>query len=149
MSGPFLLVLVVAGAYLAAHWAFEWLGHRYLLVSGAEYLLLGILLGPQVSGLIQASVLDGFAPLMTLALGWIGTVVGSHFYLPMLVRTRSVLYSVAFVESTLSLVVSALLLTGAMAWLYQLPLFDTLFPGIAMAAIATASSPAGVAILKR
>jgi hypothetical protein len=49
MSGEFLLVLIVAGSYLAAHWAFEWLGHRYMLVSGAEYLLLGILLGPQVS----------------------------------------------------------------------------------------------------
>ena len=32
MSGEFLLVLIVAGSYLAAHWAFEWLGHRYMLV---------------------------------------------------------------------------------------------------------------------
>jgi len=48
MSGEFLLVLIVAGSYLAAHWAFEWLGHRYMLVSGAEYLLLGILLGEQI-----------------------------------------------------------------------------------------------------
>jgi len=68
MSGEFLLVLLVAGSYLAAHWAFEWLGHRYMLVSGAEYLLLGILLGPQVSGVLHASVLDAFAPFMTLAL---------------------------------------------------------------------------------
>ena len=72
MAGPFVLVLIVAGAYLAAHWAFEWLGARYLLVSGAEYLLLGILLGPQVSGVLEASVLNGFAPFMTLAMGWIG-----------------------------------------------------------------------------
>lgn len=149
MSGPFLLVLIVAGAYLAAHWAFEWLGHRYLLVSGAEYLLLGILLGPQVSGLIQASVLDGFAPFMTLALGWIGAVVGSHFYLPLLVRTRGALYRVAFVEATLSLVVVAGIMTAGLAWLYQLPLGDTVAPAVALAAIATASSPAGVAILTR
>ena len=63
MSGEFLLVLIVAGAYLAAHWAFEWLGQRYMLVSGAEYLLLGILLGPQVSGVLHASVLDASAGL--------------------------------------------------------------------------------------
>jgi hypothetical protein len=62
MAGPFVLILIVAGAYLAAHWAFEWLGARYLLVSGAEYLLLGILLGPQVSGVLEASVPHGFAP---------------------------------------------------------------------------------------
>lgn len=149
MSGPFLLVLIVVAAYLAAHWAFEWLGHRYLLVSGAEYLLLGILLGPQVSGLIQASVLDGFAPFMTLALGWIGAVVGSHFHLPLLVRTRNVLYQVAFVEATLSFVVVGGVMTAALAWVYQLPLGNTLGPGVALAAIATATSPAGVAILTR
>lgn len=147
MTGPFLLVLIIAGAYLAAHWAFEWLGHRYLLVSGAEYLLLGILLGPQVSGLLQASVLDGFAPFMTLALGWIGAVVGSHFYLPLLVRTRNVLFNVAFAEAILTLVVCAGLLTGALAWLFELPLIDTVPPAVTLAAIATASSPAGVALL--
>ena len=149
MSAPFLLVLIVAGAYLAAHWAFERLGERYLLVSGAEYLLLGILLGPQVSGLLEANMLDGLAPFMTLALGWIGAVVGSHFYLPLLVRTRAVLYSVAFGEAILTLVVCAGLLTGALAWLYELPLEDTVPPSVALAAIATAASPAGVALLTR
>jgi hypothetical protein len=149
VSAPFLLVLIVAGAYLAAHWAFEWLGHRYLIVSGAEYLLLGILLGPQVSGLLHASVLDGFAPLMTLALGWIGAVVGSQFYLPLLVRTRAVLYQVAFVEAGLALVISAALMTGALAWLYELAIPDTVAPGVALGAIAVASSPTGVAILTR
>jgi uncharacterized membrane protein YeaQ/YmgE (transglycosylase-associated protein family) len=149
VSAPFLLVLIVAGAYLAAHWAFERLGDRFLLVSGAEYLLLGILLGPQVSGLLHASVLDGFAPFMTLALGWIGAVVGSHFYVPLLVRTRTVLYTVAFTQAALTLVVCSGLLIGALAWLYELPLPDTVAPAVALAAIAVASSPAGVAMLTR
>ncbi|MDF2775128.1 MAG: hypothetical protein K0S86_4628 [Geminicoccaceae bacterium] len=149
MSAPFLLVLIVAGAYLAAHWAFERLGDRFLLVSGAEYLLLGILLGPQVSGLLQASMLDGFAPFMTLALGWMGAVAGSHFYLPLLVRTRNVLYSVAFAEAVLTFVVVAGLMTAGLAWLYELPLEDTVPPAVTLAAIATAASPAGVALLTR
>lgn len=149
MSAPFLLVLIVAGAYLAAHWAFERLGDRFLLVSGAEYLLLGILLGPQVSGLLQASMLDGFAPFMTLALGWMGAVAGSHFYLPLLVRTRNVLYSVAFAEAILTFVVVAGLMTAGLAWLYELPLEDTVPPAVTLAAIATAASPAGVALLTR
>lgn len=58
MAGLFILVLIVAGAYLAPHWAFEWLGARYVLVSGAEYLRLGILLGPPVSGVLHASIRD-------------------------------------------------------------------------------------------
>ena len=149
MASAFVLVLIVAGAYLAAHWAFEWLGHRFLLVSGAEYLVLGILLGPQVSGVLYASVLDAFAPFMTLALGWIGAVVGSHFHLPRLVRTRGVLFRVAFVEAALTLSVTAAILTAGLAWLYQLPLSDTVAPAVALGAVATASSPTGVAMLTR
>ena len=149
MAGPFVLILIVAGAYLAAHWAFEWLGTRYLLVSGAEYLVLGILLGPRVSGVLQVSVLDGFAPLMVLAIGWIGASVGSAFYIPRVVRSYGAAYRVAFVEATLALVATAAFLTGALAWLYQLPLTDTVAPGAALGAVATVSSPAGVAMLRR
>ena len=42
MSSTLLLVIVAASAYLAAHVVFGWLGRKYLVVSGAEYLLLGI-----------------------------------------------------------------------------------------------------------
>ncbi len=149
MAGPFVLILIVAGAYLAAHWAFEWLGTRYLLVSGAEYLVLGILLGPQVTGVLQVSILDAFAPFMILAIGWIGASVGSAFYIPRVVRGYGPIYRVAFAEATLALVVTAVFLVGALAWLYQLPLADTVAPATALGAIATASSPAGVAMLRR
>ena len=116
-------------------------GPRYMLVSGAEYLLLGILLGPQVSGVLHASALDAFAPFMTLALGWIGAVVGSNFLVPRLVRTRPELLRVAFTEATLTLVVTAALLTAALAWLYRLPLGDTVPPAAALGAIASRRRP--------
>ena len=149
MAGPFVLILIVAGAYLAAHWAFEWLGARYLLVSGAEYLVLGILVGPQVSGVLQVSALDGFAPFMILAIGWIGAAAGSQFYIPRMVRSYGPIYRVALVEASLTLVAAAVFLTGVLAWLYQLPLADTVAPAAALGAIATVSSPAGVAMLRR
>jgi len=148
MAGPFVLILIVAGAYLAAHWAFEWLGTRYMLVSGAEYLVLGILLGPQVSGVLQVSALDAFAPLMILAIGWIGASVGSEFYIPRVVRGYGAAYRVAFAEATLAVVATGAFLTGALAWIYQLPLADTVAPAVALGAIATVSSPAGVAMLR-
>ncbi len=69
MSAGLILVLAVAVAYLATHVAFDWLARRLLLVSGAEYLILGILLGPRVSGVLSVETLAGFAPLTTLALG--------------------------------------------------------------------------------
>ncbi len=140
-------MLVVAAAYLAAHAVSEWLARRYLIVSGAEYLLLGILLGPHVSGLIRTSVVESFAPFLTLALGWTGAWIGMHFYLPRLVRTRGVVFRVAFFEAFLSLAAISGVMAFVFSRLLELPIRATVLPAIALGAIAVASSPAGIAIV--
>ena len=147
MSSTFSLILVAVGAYLAAHVAFGWLARRFLIVSGAEYLLLGILLGPQVTGLISASVFSGFAPFMTLSLGWIGTLVGAQFYLPDLVRYRAPVYRIAFFEAAATLAA----VTGVMAlvfgWLFDMPPERALVPAVVLGAVATVSSPVGIGLV--
>ena len=65
MTSTLLLVVVAVAAYLAAHVLVEWLGRRFLVVSGAEYLLLGILLGPRVTGVLTPDVVTQFAPATT------------------------------------------------------------------------------------
>jgi hypothetical protein len=147
MSSTFILVLVAVGAYLAAHVAFGWLAKRFLIVSGAEYLLLGVLLGPQVTGLISASVFSGFAPFLTLALGWIGTLVGAQFYLPSLLRYRAPVYRIAFFEAAATFVVMAGAMTLLFGWLFEMPLERALSPAVVLGAIATASSPAGIGLV--
>jgi len=102
MSATLIVVLVVVCAYLAAHLAFEWVARRFLIISGAEYLVLGLLLGPQVAGLIRAEVVGGFGPLMTLALGWIGAVIGAQFHLPTLVRVPGVHFRIAALEAVVT-----------------------------------------------
>src|SRR5687768_14093242 len=114
MSAGLILILTVIASYLAAHAASEWLARRYLIVSGAEYLLLGILLGPQVSGLIRATVVESFAPFLTLALGWTGALIGMQLYLPRLMRTRGAIYRVAFFEAIAGLA----LISGIMTWVF-------------------------------
>ncbi|MGH7634695.1 MAG: hypothetical protein ACRENC_13255, partial [Gemmatimonadaceae bacterium] len=116
MSAPLILILAVAVAYLAAHVAFDWLAKRFMLVSGAEYLLLGILLGPHVSGILSAQTMSGFAPLITLALGWIGAIVGMQFYLPALVRIHARTYRLGFIEAILT----AFMVGGVSAYLIWL-----------------------------
>lgn len=147
MNASFTLILVVAGAYLAAHVAFGWVARRFLIVSGAEYLLLGILLGPQVSRLISASVFGGFAPFMTLALGWIGALVGAQFYLPELLRIPVVAYRVAFLESIATVAVVGLTMLGVFSWLFGMPPVEAAVPAVVAGAIATASSPAGIGLV--
>ena len=149
MTSGLLLLLVVVGAYFAAHVAFERLARRWAVLSGAEYLALGILLGPSVSGLIDADMLDRFAPVMTLALGWMGASVGARYYLPAMVRVRAVFYKVAFLEATLALVAAGGLMAGVLMLVFRLPLEDVLPSAVALGAIAAAASPSGVAFAAR
>jgi hypothetical protein len=70
------LTLAVALAYLLAHFVVGRLERRFLVLSGPEYVLLGVLLGPAVPAL---RVLDHLAPLMpviALAVGWVGLLRG-------------------------------------------------------------------------
>lgn len=149
MSPTLSLILVVAGAYLAAHVAFRWLAQRFLIVSGAEYLLLGALLGPQVSGLISADVFSGFAPLMTLALGWIGALVGAQFYLPDLVRLNATAFKIAFGEALLTAGGVAGVMMLVFTWYLGMEMETAVVPAVVMGAIATASSPSGIALIAR
>lgn len=149
MTSGLTLILIVAGAYLAARIAFRYLAQRFLITSGAEYLVLGILLGPHVSGLISASVVDSFGPFMTLAIGWMGAVIGVQFFLPQLIRIRSNFYQVAFLESILAFAVIGAVLALTLAIIYDLPLAGTILPAAALASIGTASSLTGVALAAR
>ncbi len=149
MSTTLVLVLVVIGAYLATHLAFEWLARRYLVVSGAEYLLLGILLGPSVSGLIHPDVVGGFEPFMILALGWIGAVVGAQFHLPALVRIPATYFRVATLEAALSFGVVSAAMVATLVWIFPLTWGEAAFPAVALGAVATASAPSGIALVTR
>jgi hypothetical protein len=149
MSAALVLILAVAVAYLATHIAFDWLARRFLIVSGAEYLVLGILLGPHVSGVLSAEVIDGFAPLITLSLGWIGAIVGTQFFLPALVRVAGLMYRIAFAEAALTLLLVGGVCTVAIAWALGLSYEVAAIPGVALGAIAVVSAPAGIALVVR
>ena len=46
------------------------------LASGAEYVVLGFVIGPTALGLIQRSMLEAFQPVASVALGWLAFVFG-------------------------------------------------------------------------
>jgi hypothetical protein len=149
VSASLVLIIIVATAYLATHLLYEWLAKRLLIVSGAEYLVLGILLGPQVSGVIPVEAAESFGPIIVLGIGWIGLTVGMQFYLPRLVRISGLTFRLAVIESLLTLGVVG----GALWWaLPRLGLtsdFWAIVPALALGAIAVASTPAGLDIVLR
>lgn len=146
MTAGITLVLVVAAAYLAARVAFDWLARRFLIVSGAEYVVLGILLGPQGFGLVSNDALSRFAPITLLALGWMGAIIGTGFYLPALVAVRGIVYRLAFVESLLTLLTIFGLMMAAL-YLVGIPQELAWIPALALAAIGTASTSAAADVV--
>lgn len=149
MSTGLVLIVTVAGAYLAAHSLSEVFARRFLIVSGAEYLLLGVLLGPQVSGVIQASTVGDFAPFLTLAFGWIGALVGAQFYIPDVARIPSEHFRIAWLEALLVLTVTAGLVGAvAVSWL-GIEVSEVIVPALTIGAIAVSSTPTGIAVVSR
>ena len=144
MSAGFALVLLAIGAYLAAHVAFDWIGRRLLIVSGAEYVLLGILLGPQVAGVLSSDMLESFAPITALALGWMGAIIGSRFMLTSMVRVPGVTWRIAFAESILTLCIVCGLELVLIRWLFGLSTARALGPSLALGAFACASAVHGI-----
>ena len=71
-----LLLLVVAAAYLLANSVVGRLQRRFLVLSGFEYIVLGVVLGPAVALLPVFRELTGVLPVIALAAGWIGLIRG-------------------------------------------------------------------------
>lgn len=70
-----LLLLAYVGSFLFGSHAIRGIG----LPSGAEYVVLGFVIGPGVLGLLERSTLRDFDPLANVALGWIMFVVGATY----------------------------------------------------------------------
>jgi Kef-type K+ transport system membrane component KefB len=140
LSAALSLILIVAAAYLAAHVLFAWLAARYRIVSGAEYVVLGILLGPQVSGFMSADVIASFAPIMILALGWTGAALGMNFYLPRLIKIPGATYTIAILEAVLTFGFVASLMLVAFSWAFDMSYAKVILPALSLGAIATATS---------
>lgn len=140
MSATLSLILIVGAAFLAAHVLFDWLARRFRIVSGAEYLLLGILLGPQVAGFMSAAVVESFGPFMTLALGWTGAALGMQLYLPRLIQTRAVVFRTAMLEAVIAFLAVTGVMVLAFSWAFSLTYSQVILPAVTLGAIAVASA---------
>ena len=92
MQTTLAALAVVAVGYILAYVLFDRLRDRYGYVGGAEYVLIGFLLGPRVTGLLGAGQVQDLTPIVSLAVGWLGMLLGTYFRLPTLallaVRSR-------------------------------------------------------------
>jgi Kef-type K+ transport system membrane component KefB len=147
MNEALLLVAIVAISYLAAHVVFDRLARRFAIVSGAEYLLLGIVLGPQVTGFLAPHVVESFSPIITLGLGWIGALVGCQLLVRGMVRVPAVLYRVAMAEAAMTGLVIWGATFGVLRWGVALGERPAAITAAALALLGVLSSAAGVRVV--
>ncbi|HVH66554.1 MAG TPA: hypothetical protein VM716_01665 [Gemmatimonadales bacterium] len=121
-----------------------------VLAGGAALVLSGLVLGPGID-LLTRPVLVAFAPVTTLAVGWIGAALGARFerrYLRRIPRAAWLLAMIAAAGAFIVVAVAAWLLTRAVpalagAWTPRLAAILTL------AAVGAVASPDAVARVAR
>ena len=69
-------LLLVALAYLVANFIVDRLQQWLLIVTGFEYVLLGVFMGPAVPAVNVLGDLSGLMPIIALAAGWVGLLRG-------------------------------------------------------------------------
>ena len=99
MQTTLAALAVVAVGYILAYLLFDRLRDRYGYVGGAEYVLIGVLLGPQISGLLGAGQVQDLTPIVSLAVGWLGMLLGTYFRLPTLALLPREHVATAFAEA--------------------------------------------------
>ncbi len=77
--GPVVVgVLLIGAAYVLADRVVGWLEARFLVMSGVEYILLGVALGSDALGVPLFQNLTPMLPVIALAAGWVGLMRGAQ-----------------------------------------------------------------------
>ncbi len=118
------LIAVTVIAWVGAHVVLVRVQRRWAITTGGEYLLIGVLVGPAFPALIgrpegtliTEAVLSDLAPLMALAIGWLGLLYGTQLNVRKGLQNAEGRwdlrpFQLATVESTFSF-----LLVGLVSW---------------------------------
>lgn len=118
---------------------------RLVLSTGTHFLLLGFLLGPEVSGLLGPHLLESFSPAIVLGLGWIGLLFGMQFEPRALAALDRREVTAGLAQALVAFLVLAAAGAAGVAWLGGGR--QALLLVLAAAAVASISTPTGLGIV--
>jgi hypothetical protein len=144
MQTTLAALAVVTVGYILAYLVFDRLRDRYGYVGGAEYVVIGFLLGPRVTGLLDAGQVQDLTPIVSLALGWLGMLLGTYFRLPTMALIDGNHLRVAFAEAVTTFAVALAALMALFRFLAGSDWPAAAVQAVTLAAVATLSSPAAV-----
>lgn len=150
----FLAIIVIAaiaiiGSRLSFYNRRIPLGFRNVLLTGTEYIFIGVLLGRSGFDVLDAATLEALEPALLFALGWIGFLVGLQFNFKEMRKLPHSYLSITAVESF----VTFLLVAAAAFWvldrLAPFGLTARLTTALLLGATASCTSPAAMAIVAK
>ncbi len=144
MGTTLTALAVVAVGYILAYVLFDQLRDRFGYVGGAEYVIIGVLLGPHASEFLNPEELRNLTPIISLALGWMGMLVGSHFRLPIMALLPPAHVSIAFAEAVSTFLAALAALMSIFHWVVGYPWQVAAIPAVTLAAVATLAAPAAI-----
>jgi hypothetical protein len=149
MQTTLTALAVITVGYILAYLVFDRLRDRFGYIGGAEYVIIGFLLGPQVTGLLGAGQVQDLTPIVSLAIGWLGMLLGTYFRLPTMAVMEATHLQIAFAEAltTFGGALTALLALFHYVAGYAWP--EAAVQAVTLAAVATLSSPAAVDAVSR
>jgi hypothetical protein len=144
MQTTLAALAVITVGYIFAYLIFDRLRDRFGYVGGAEYVVIGFLLGPQVTGLLDAEQVQDLTPIVSLALGWLGMLLGTYFRLPTMALIDADHLRIAFAEAVATFAAAFAALLGLFRYLVGATWAEAAVLSVTLAAVATLSSPIAV-----
>jgi Kef-type K+ transport system membrane component KefB len=148
------LFIFLAVGYVGSRRFVSVAAHRYpwngFLVTGAEFLILGAVLGPGMSGLITRDVLADLEPIIYLTLGSIGLLIGIDVTWRSVRRTSGVVFRVLVYDAVVVIAVVSTFTFLLLRYLFPTYPVSERFLGAAVLGICAAiNSPTIIALLSR
>lgn len=112
-----LLLVGYLSAYQFKKVFARWAGLDEFLTSGFLFIFIGVFFGPYGFDVLSKNVVDQLSPLIYLALGWIGFIVGIQFEWRLLKHLHKRLFMLAQIESLISFSVLFLGVFVLLKWL--------------------------------
>lgn len=111
------LIAVLALGYLSAHFLIGKLQSKFFFASGIEYILLGVLIGPNATNLMTPDVVRQLNPFISVSIGSLGLLYGLQLRIRDLAKVHTESYRLLFSE----FLTTQILVTGIFAIIfYQL-----------------------------
>ncbi len=113
---------------------------RFNLPQMMGYIIVGLFLGQSFHGILSGPIMDSFGPIISLALGVIGFMIGAELHFDRFKRYSRSIYTILFVE---------VFLTFFLVFMATVMLTGKVYLGLILGALSSATAPAATYAVMR